>query len=89
MQREGTRYDHAPGRIQLHRLHVDTQIRIGADRHRNGVLGCFRGEPLPYGEPHAITDDPPSRETNESRPTSALDPKPFVTGVKGGGRPRR
>lgn len=43
----------------------------------------------PYGEPHAITDDPPSRETNESRPTSALDPKPFVTGVEGGGRPRR
>lgn len=42
----------------------------------------------PYGEPHAITDDPPSRETNESRPASALDPEPFVTGVEGGGRPR-
>ncbi|MGH4001377.1 MAG: hypothetical protein ACRDTJ_28405 [Pseudonocardiaceae bacterium] len=43
----------------------------------------------PYGEPQGIADDPPSRETNESRPTSALDPKPFVTSGEGGGRSRR
>ncbi len=29
----------------------------------------------PYGEPHGIVGNPPSRETNESRPTSVLDPK--------------
>ncbi|MGH8614685.1 MAG: hypothetical protein ACREYF_22325 [Gammaproteobacteria bacterium] len=42
----------------------------------------------PYGEPHAIVDDL-SRETNESRPASVLDPKQFAAAAEGGDPPHR